>query len=99
MQDAFDVTYLIHASANEIAARAEGVALEQSVELPRTAVRDPHIVENILACVESIQAIGDDLHEVVIRLARATTGDDPAQWLNMLFGNTSFPRHHQADSL
>ena len=89
MKDSLFVTYHIHAPANEVAARAEGVALEQSVELPRAAVRDPHIVENILARVESIQAIGDDLHEVVIRLARATTGDDPAQWLNMLFGNTS----------
>lgn len=89
MQDALHVTYHIRSSASEIAARAEGVALEQSVELPRPAVRDPHIVENILARVESIQEIGDDLHEVVIRLARATTGDDPAQWLNMLFGNTS----------
>ncbi|HHY56405.1 MAG TPA: ribulose 1,5-bisphosphate carboxylase [Chloroflexi bacterium] len=89
MQDAFFATYHIRATADEISARAEGVALEQSVELPRAAVRDPHIVENILARVESIRTIGDDLYEVVIRLARATTGDNPAQWLNMLFGNTS----------
>ncbi|MFN3982161.1 MAG: RuBisCO large subunit C-terminal-like domain-containing protein [Caldilinea sp.] len=89
MQDFFFVTYHIRATADEIAARAEGVALEQSVELPRAAVRYPHIIENILARVESIQTIGDDLHGVVIRMARATTGDDPAQWLNMLFGNTS----------
>lgn len=89
MQDALLVTYHIQSTADEIAARAEGVALEQSVELPRPAVRDAHIVENILARVESIQAIGNDLYAVVIRMARATTGDDPAQWLNMLFGNTS----------
>ena len=89
MQDALFVTYHIRSTPQEIAARAEGVALEQSVELPRPAVRDPHIVENILGRVETIELLDDDLYEVVIRLARATTGDDPAQWLNMLFGNTS----------
>lgn len=89
MQDSLFVTYHIRATPDEIAARAEAVALEQSVELPRAAVRDPHIVENILARVESIEVLRDDLFEVVIRLTRATTGDDPAQWLNMLFGNTS----------
>lgn len=89
MQDAILVTYHIRSTSQEIAARAEGVALEQSVELPRPAVRDPYIVENILGSVESIVDLGEGLFEVIVRLARATTGDDPAQWLNMLFGNTS----------
>jgi len=89
VQDAFSVIYHVRSTPKEIAGRAEAIALEQSVELPRAAVRDPHIAENILARVESIAPLGDDQFEVVIRLARATTGDEPAQWLNMLFGNTS----------
>uniref|UniRef100_A0A7C1FTC9 Ribulose 1,5-bisphosphate carboxylase n=1 Tax=Caldilinea aerophila TaxID=133453 RepID=A0A7C1FTC9_9CHLR len=89
MQDAFSVIYHVRSTPKEIAGRAEAIALEQSVELPRAAVRDPYIAENILARVESIAPLGDDQFEVVIRLARATTGDEPAQWLNMLFGNTS----------
>ncbi len=83
------VTYTIQSSAAEIAARAEGVALEQSVELPRPAVRDPHIIENIIGKVESIEAVGDELFQVVIRFAAETTGYEPAQFLNVLFGNTS----------
>lgn len=89
MNDSIFVTYHIHATAQEIAARAEGVALEQSVELPRPAVRDPFVIDNILGRVESIAPLQEDLFAVVIRLARATTGDEPAQWLNMLFGNSS----------
>lgn len=94
MQDSLTVTYHIRSTAAEIASRAEGVALEQSVELPRLAVRDPHIVENILGRVASIRPLTAEedtpqTFEVMIQLARATTGDDPAQWLNMLFGNTS----------
>lgn len=89
MQDAFSVIYHVRSTPKEIAGRAEAIALEQSVELPRAAVRDPHIVENILARVESIAPLGDNLFEVAIRLARVTTGDEPAQLLNMLFGNTS----------
>jgi ribulose-bisphosphate carboxylase large chain len=89
VQDAFSVIYHVRSTPKEIAGRAEAIALEQSVELPRAAVRDPHIVENILARVESIAPLGDNLFEVAIRLARVTTGDEPAQLLNMLFGNTS----------
>ncbi len=89
MQDAFSVVYHVRSTPKEIAGRAEAIALEQSVELPRAAVRDPYIVENILARVESIAPLGDDRFEVVIRLARITAGDEPAQLLNMLFGNTS----------
>ncbi|PJF46286.1 MAG: ribulose 1,5-bisphosphate carboxylase, partial [Candidatus Thermofonsia Clade 3 bacterium] len=61
MQDAFSVIYHVRSTPKEIAGRAEAIALEQSVELPRAAVRDPHIVENILARVESIAPLGDNL--------------------------------------
>lgn len=83
------VTYHIAATADEIAARAEAVAVEQSVEMPVGAIRHPHIHTDILGQVESIESVGDKLFRVVIRLAVATTGLAPAQLVNVLFGNSS----------
>ena len=60
------VTYHIQSSPADIQARAEGVALEQSVELPRPAVRDSFIERNIMGKVESIAPAEDDLYRVTI---------------------------------
>ena len=87
--DPLFVTYHIQASAAEIQARAEGVALEQSVELPRPAVRDPYIEQNIIGKIEAIEPLADGVFKVVIRFNAETTGYEPAQFLNVLFGNTS----------
>ena len=83
------VTYSIQSSAGDIAARAEAVALEQSVELPRAAVHDPYIVENIIGKVAKIEPVSDDRFHVIVHYAVATTGYAPAQFLNVLFGNSS----------
>jgi ribulose-bisphosphate carboxylase large chain len=84
------ITYLVHATAGEIAGRAETLMLEQTVELPRaTAGRDPWIAGHIIGSVEAIRPAGDDLHRVVITQPLATVGGDPAQLLNVLFGNSS----------
>lgn len=95
------VTYQIESSAQEIEARAAGVAVEQSVEMPVSAIRHPHVLEEVVGQVESIIPVADNLFNVVIRLAVATTGFgaargvngaptvDVAQLINVLFGNTS----------
>jgi ribulose-bisphosphate carboxylase large chain len=83
------VTYHIHCRPQEIEARAEAVAVEQSVEMPVQAIRQAHVLDDILGKVESIAPIGENRYKVVIRLAAATTGYEPAQFVNMLFGNTS----------
>lgn len=87
--DSLYVTYHIEATAADIQARADGIALEQSVELPRPAVRDPYIAENIIGKIEAIEPLADGLFKVVIRFNADTTGYEPAQFLNVLFGNTS----------
>jgi ribulose-bisphosphate carboxylase large chain len=88
--DALRVTYLVRARADDIAARAEALLLEQTVELPRAvAARDPWVAAHILGCVEDIRPAGDDLHRVTIAQPLATTAHDPAQLLNILFGNSS----------
>jgi ribulose-bisphosphate carboxylase large chain len=83
------VTYLIRAPATEIAARAEALMLEQAVELPRSAVTDSRVTQQVLGCVESIEPVDDESFRVVISHPLATAGSDPAQLLNVLFGNSS----------
>jgi S-methyl-5-thioribulose 1-phosphate isomerase len=84
------VTYLVRARAADIVARADALLLEQTVELPRAAaVRDPWVAAHMIGCVEEIRAVGHELHRVTIAQPLATAGGDPAQLLNVLFGNSS----------
>src|SRR6185436_6477732 len=88
MTDRILATYRIAAPAGEIEARAKALAAEQSVEMPVEAIRDPRVLEEIVASVESIGP-RDGAFEVVLGLAPATTGNEASQLLNMLFGNCS----------
>ena len=83
------VTYLVHAAADDVAARAEALLLEQAVELPRAALRDRSVAEHVLGRVEEIHPAGDGWHRVTIAHPLATAAADPAQLLNVLFGNSS----------
>jgi len=84
------VTYLVRAAAGDVAARAESLLLEQTVELPRSAAtRDPWVADHIVGCVEDVRPAGTDLHRVTLAQPLATTAGDPAQLLNVLFGNCS----------
>jgi ribulose-bisphosphate carboxylase large chain len=85
---ALRVTYLVQSSSTEIASRAEALMLEQTVELPRGAVTDSQVVERVLGCVETIDPVGNSFR-VVISQPLATAASDPAQLLNVLFGNSS----------
>jgi ribulose-bisphosphate carboxylase large chain len=84
------VSYLVRASARDVAARAETLMLEQTVELPRAAAsRYPWVAEHMLGCVEEIRPLGGDRYRVTLAQPLATTANDPAQLLNVLFGNSS----------
>jgi ribulose-bisphosphate carboxylase large chain len=41
------VTYLVSASARDIERRAEAIAVEQSIEMPPTAVREQRIFDEV----------------------------------------------------
>lgn len=82
-------TYHVTGTAQDIAARARGIAVEQSIEMPPEAVHDTDVLENILGRVEDIADLGGGRFAVRIGLAAATTGFEPGQLLNMLFGNSS----------
>lgn len=86
---ALRVTFLVRAAADEIERRAETLMLEQTVELPRGAVSDPRVVEQIIGRVEAIEPADAGSFRVVISHPLATAASDPAQLLNVLFGNSS----------
>jgi ribulose-bisphosphate carboxylase large chain len=81
-------TYHISAPMSESRARADALAVEQSVEVPLDAIRDERIRAEILARVASIRPSSDGF-DVVLEIATATTGHEISQLMNMLFGNCS----------
>jgi S-methyl-5-thioribulose 1-phosphate isomerase len=82
-------TYHVRSDARAIEARAKAIAVEQSVEMPLSAIEDARILDEIVGKIEAIEPIGEGLFAVRIALSRATVGSDPGQLINMLFGNTS----------
>ena len=85
----FAVTYHVRGDAASIEARAQGIAIEQSVEMPLDGIADPSVLADIVGQVEAISDLGHGMFAVRILLATATVGRDAGQFLNMLFGNTS----------
>lgn len=86
--------YRLRCSADAIDARAQALAVEQSIEMPIDAVRDERIRAEVVGEVATIEPSPqrdgrDDLFEVVLALAVDTTGDEPGQLLNIAFGNCS----------
>jgi ribulose-bisphosphate carboxylase large chain len=89
MTGRFTVTYQVRATAAEIDARAQAIAVEQSVEMPLAAIQDQAILSDIVGAVEGVDDLGNDTFAVRIGLATDTVGHDAGQFLNMIFGNTS----------
>ena len=81
--------YHIRDTADRVEARATGIAVEQSVEMPVAAITDQGVLDDIVGKVESVRDLGDGTFEARIGLSVATTGLEAGQMLNMLFGNSS----------
>jgi ribulose-bisphosphate carboxylase large chain len=81
--------YRVTSNARDIEARARAVAVEQSVEMPVAAITDKTVLDDVVGTVEGIEDIGEGAFRVRVGLAVATTGPEPGQLINMLFGNTS----------
>jgi ribulose-bisphosphate carboxylase large chain len=83
------VAYLVRAAGADIGGRAEALLLEQTVELPRTALRDGPSVERVVGRVEDVREVSQGTHRVTLSQPLAATARDPAQLLNVLLGNSS----------
>jgi len=88
-QDRLIAVYRIRCDASDIETRALAVAIEQSVEMPTSAISDPRVATEVVGRVEGITDIGGGRFEARVALAVETTGLEPGQLLNMLFGNAS----------
>ena len=65
------------------------MAREQTVEVPRSVVRDAFVEHHILGKVESVEIESDGSALATIAFPVESTALDPAQLLNVLFGMTS----------
>jgi ribulose-bisphosphate carboxylase large chain len=88
MTDRILATYRIAAPESESRVRAEALAVEQSVEMPLTAITDKRIHAEVVARVVEIRPHAGEF-DVVLGIAPSTTGNEASQLMNMLFGNCS----------
>ena len=86
----FSVTYRIRAADRaEAQSRAEGIALEQTVEIPRAVVPQGYIADEIVGRVEEIGRAGEGVFHATISYSPDSVGDEITQFLNVIFGNSS----------
>jgi len=81
--------YRVRSDAGAIEGRAQAIAVEQSVEMPLSAISESYVLREIAGEVQGIAELAPGLFEVRIGLSAASLGLDAGQLLNMLFGNTS----------
>lgn len=89
MSSVLHAIYRVHSDARSIDARARAIAVEQSVEMPISAIDDPFVLSDIVGRVEAIEETEPGIFEVRVALATQTVGHDAGQLINILFGNTS----------
>jgi ribulose-bisphosphate carboxylase large chain len=89
VQSVVEAIYHVRSDARSIAERARAIAVEQSVEMPLSAIDDPYVSAEIVGRVQAIGELADGVFEVRIALAAATVGGDAGQLVNMLYGNSS----------
>ncbi len=86
----FTVTYRLRATSREEAqTRADGIALEQTVEIPRDVVPAGYVEDEILGRVEEIGTLSDGVFQAQISYAPDSAGDEFTQFLNVVFGKSS----------
>src|SRR5437660_11542934 len=95
MSTRLTAVYHVRSEAAGIEERAQSIAVEQSVEMPLSAIGDATVLSTIVGQVEGVADLGHGQFEVRIGLAVATTGFEAGQLMNMLFGNTSLHEHVQ----
>src|SRR5581483_6963797 len=71
--------YHVRSDAAAIEARAQAIAVEQSVEMPLAAIDAPAVLDGVVGRVDGITGLGGNLFKVRIALAVSTVGDDAAQ--------------------
>ena len=81
--------YTLSCTENLVKERSESLLLEQTIELSRKALFDTWVKEHIVGEIVKLEQIGDDMFSLSIAQPLRTTALDPAQLLNVAFGNSS----------
>jgi ribulose-bisphosphate carboxylase large chain len=84
-----EVVYRVRTPASALDARVEALLLEQTVELPRSALRTAFVREHLVGRVIEALELGPGDFRVRLSQPELAAGGDPAQLLNVLFGNCS----------
>lgn len=89
----FAVTYRVFAADVATArARAEGIALEQTVEVPRDVVPNGFVEDEILGRVEEIGCEAEGRFRATVSYSPESCGSELPQLLNVMFGNSSLQK-------
>jgi ribulose-bisphosphate carboxylase large chain len=89
----FVVCYRIFASSlDEAADRAAGIALEQTVEIPRDVVPHGYVEDEILGRVETLTNERCGQYLARISYSPDSVGNELPQLLNVVFGNSSIQK-------
>ena len=89
MGDRLTATYIVSCAERDIAARADAIASEQSVECPLEAIGEQRILDEIVARVTVDRTGRPGRFRVDVAIAAQTIGTNPVQFNNMVFGNAS----------
>ncbi|HFB2048612.1 MAG: ribulose 1,5-bisphosphate carboxylase [Hyphomicrobiaceae bacterium] len=93
MSERFSVTYrIIATNSSEAKARANAIALEQTVEIPRDIVPLGYIADEIMGRVEEVTSLGPKTYSARVSYSLNTVGCDLPQLLNVIFGNSSMQK-------
>lgn len=92
--DRFRVCYRLKAAdSGDAKARAVGIALEQTVEIPGDIVPAGYISDEIVGRIENVTGLGGDLFETTISYSPDSAGTEVVQLLNVIFGNSSIQQN------
>lgn len=85
-----DATYEFKCPEGDALARAEALLLEQTVETPRSvALRYPYVREHRMGEVRRVDRLDEQTVRAVLALPFTAESNSPAQFLNVLYGNSS----------
>ncbi len=88
--DFIEVTYRVSAGASDSKEKIESILLEQTIETPHSvAKRYPFVQEYMMGSIREILPDDRGGYLASLSLPTVTACSDPAQFLNVLFGNSS----------
>lgn len=87
--EAIEVIYRVRVAHSDLDARVDALLLEQTVELPRSALRTAFVRDKIVGDVLSKEKVGPGDYRVTLAQPAIAAAGDPAQLLNLVFGNCS----------